>query len=150
VIWAPEVVDLANTTRATEVPSTGSAVVDQFMPLSQQQFFEGVFVEDGVEKNDPVYYFAACQGQPVYDDSRALIDLKLLGNSDDYDDYDMSEYFAGIQYGCYLGRTITVLEPEACKAGNDDEDLKDTEICVQRAENGYVRGDWTITRNATR
>jgi hypothetical protein len=110
------------------------------IPLTLQRFLS----------TDPQYAVDLCVGTPTYDTN---------GTADESDDlllsvslvagvvYDMSPDTAdglpGTQYGCYLKRKVMILSPTpvACDAGQ----------CVpyQVIESGYVRGDWTSTRNTT-
>jgi hypothetical protein len=168
VTWEPEAIDVTDAVRATEVGN--SVLPDGFMPLSQQQFYEGTRSKD-FEDADPKYYFAACQGHPVYIEKTVdnktisvLSDLVLFPateevsteSEDDGDSfkplaaYDMSTYFEGTQYGCYLNRTIQILEPAMCGLSDDATDPKKNssgKICVQRSEHGYVRGDFTLSKS---
>ncbi|MFU8816853.1 MAG: hypothetical protein ACNA7W_16010 [Pseudomonadales bacterium] len=110
------------------------------VPLSEQRFLD----------TDPWYNVDTCIGEltpveNVIDDQGFPIDglaLTLFPDDENADEpyarYDMSS-LKGIQYGCFLERTVEVVESESCTTGTGEE------ICVQKTERIYVRGDWRVS-----
>jgi hypothetical protein len=138
--WDPEAVPLTVGDEVIFNPGEGPTLGER-VPLSDQ-YFQAI---------DPVFTVDMCAGEAQYEPDglggQTLTGLVLVPDADHPEDpygrYDMSpppDGLPGIQYGCYLERSILVLLPEACEITGEDE------LCVQVTEKGYVRGDWTSTR----
>ncbi|MCZ6656906.1 MAG: hypothetical protein O7C67_06385 [Gammaproteobacteria bacterium] len=114
------------------------------LPLSFQQFLP----------TDPEYYFDVCVGTPNYEDfpdGDTTEDpndeiplgglIELVPPTDGFPDMSALD---GTQYGCLLKRIVKYIEtdPEP-DDGDGDMDQPDT---VRIIEDGYVQGDWRLSR----